>query len=127
VRYHRETGIYSPTSIIYPNTDTEIAVLKELEHCKNVAFIEKDIKINEWEMILRYKGVQKLTIGEDILIRTNFKFKIDGWMPMFIHQRIEGVKASVILDWWDKIFARHLSKVRTNLKRLNVSNIKFSE
>jgi len=114
-------------SLMYPNMDTEIAVLTELELCKNVAFIETDIKIYEWEMILRHKGVKKLTVEKDILIKTSFKYRFRQWMPMFIYKRMEGVKASGILEWWDKIFSRHLSKIRLTLKLQNLSNKKLSE
>lgn len=44
-------------SLLYQSKDIELGVLRELESCNNSAFLGNDIKIKEWEMILRHKGV----------------------------------------------------------------------
>lgn len=109
-------------SVAYQNNGSEIDVLKELENCNNTAFIDEETKINEWEMILRHKGITKLSVGKEILASGSIGYQISGWMPMFIYRRIGGVKSSGIIEWWNKIFSVHLAKVRANVKRLTLSD-----
>lgn len=100
----------------------ELAILKELEICNYTAFIEEETKLLEWEMILRHKGVKKLSVGKEVLVSRSIGYLFKGWMPTFIYQRIAGVKSSGILEWWNNIISEHLAKVRRNVKRLDVSD-----
>lgn len=109
------------------NSTTEITVLKELELCNNTAFLAMENKIAEWEIILRHKGVKKVSIGKQILVRKSIGYKIKGWLPVFIYDRISGLKTSGIIEWWNKIISGHLASVLTNLKTLSGSGKKLNE
>lgn len=106
-------------SLLNEYSDNDIAVLTELELCNNTAFLASDTKIQEWEMILRGKGVKKISIGKEILFKKWIGYKVKGWMPEFIFRRIGNLKSSGIIDWWDKIIAKHFAKVRTNNQHLD--------
>lgn len=97
-------------------------LLKELETCNNTAFISSDFKIRQWELILRQKGVKKISAGKDILIPSSFGYIIRGWIPTFIIKRIGGVINSGILDRWDNILSIHLANILTKSSQWLDSN-----
>ncbi len=98
--------------------EAEVLLLRKLLECRNTAFVDEDKRIRKWELILKQKGVNKLSSGRDILISKYLGYELYGWVPTFINKRIRGIMSSGILEWWNDIISVHLVKLRTRSGRL---------
>lgn len=65
----------------FDDNDTKIQLLQELEACNKVAFIEQDMTTRKWELILRQKGVTKISVGKELLIQKYIGYALIGWFP----------------------------------------------
>lgn len=52
-----------------------------------------------------------------MLLERRLGFYLHGWIPAFIQTRMRGFQSSGIFEWWNKLVAVHLVKVRANSKR----------
>lgn len=92
----------------------DIMALEELELCYNISFVEQEAKRRQWEKLLRRKGITKLSIGKNILIKNYFGYTLTGYVPTFVLRRLSClIFSSGILEWWNRFVSVDLAKIRT--------------
>lgn len=99
--------------------------ISKLRKCSSNAIVAYEPQVNEYEAALRKEGYLKVSVGKEIIVKSELGFWINGMLPKYLLKRLRGIQTSGIIEWWNIFCAKYLTAIRktsnddTNIVKLN--------